>query len=75
MYRSFILGIPKIITSNVTAYYIPLFSFRQSYRIYKFISSSLKKWNSIRIEVYGEQKTFFRNKEIVYVDFVSFISF
>lgn len=25
MYRSFILGIPKIITSNVTVYYIPLF--------------------------------------------------
>lgn len=25
MYRSFILGIPKIITSNVNIYYIPLF--------------------------------------------------
>ena len=33
MYRSFILGIPKIITSNVNIYYIPLFSFRQRYII------------------------------------------
>lgn len=34
MYRSFILGIPKIITSNDNIYYIPLFSFRQRYIIF-----------------------------------------
>lgn len=47
MYRSFILGIPKIITSNVNIYYIPLFSFRQrniifnSFKLYRVILRSI----------------------------------
>jgi len=51
MYRSFILGIPKIITSNVNIYYIPLFSFRQRYIIFNSFRAQRVIYRDIFIEI------------------------
>lgn len=51
MYRSFILGIPKIITSNVNIYYIPLFSFRQRYIIFNSFRAYRVIYRDIFIEI------------------------
>lgn len=51
MYRSFILGIPKIITSNVNIYYIPLFSFRQRYIIFNSLRRQRVIYRDIFIEI------------------------